>query len=443
MSKYYSTTLLYFTTFILILAMYTFCQEREEAPRVGPNGELTPLGWRWHRLYLSSARLEVASATSELFAGFVMLALVEMQINFPCTVPDVAWALFAANTTALVGLNIMALTATTCVLPDVSVIPRLAPCTSPRLLRESPHERLRSLVRLVWAAANFLGLALFFVEITLVAWVKFWDLAFIGAEISTWIGVPALLIFVGVASFLWRTLERHETQLVHEDAAHVERSGGSGPPSRHASQLQLDMLSVASHDSEDESWDENDAEGAWRCLHVALGKLEATNCMSELLAGFGTSATVELQTNNQTLVTPWLFAVLAVNTMLLVVVNLFTLMFATFLLPSMRALSESKAAAMLARGPHIRLRRWVAAAWSVTTLLGVLLFLTEVGVLCWVKFLDFSLAASLVSSLAVLLAALAYLAALTYFYCQHRQGLKTRRKKKNENLRSPTPSLRY
>lgn len=77
-----------------------------------------------------------------------------------------------------------------------------------------------------------------------------------------------------------------------------------------------------------------------------------------------------------------------VCTTLLVAVHMLSLMISTCILPNLEAASSTKDAVW--ESPHIRMRYYIEASWISSTLLGLLLFLVDVGLLCWVKFYPFS-----------------------------------------------------
>lgn len=77
-----------------------------------------------------------------------------------------------------------------------------------------------------------------------------------------------------------------------------------------------------------------------------------------------------------------------VCTTLLVAVHMLSLMISTCILPNLEAASSTKDAVW--ESPHVRMRYYIEASWICSTLLGLILFLVDVGLLCWVKFHPFS-----------------------------------------------------
>lgn len=114
----------------------------------------TPEGLSWRRLHMSRAKLKATATTSELLSGFAMVAMVELQINEPTTVPEWLFVLFAVCTTVLVSVHIFALMISTYILPNIDAISKLDVC---ELVSESPHERMRGFIELAWAFSTVLG----------------------------------------------------------------------------------------------------------------------------------------------------------------------------------------------------------------------------------------------------------------------------------------------
>ncbi|XP_022910183.1 calcium release-activated calcium channel protein 1-like [Onthophagus taurus] len=163
----------------------------------------SPEGLSWRRLHMSRAKLKATATTSELLSGFAMVAMVELQINDPTSVPQWLFVLFAVCTTVLVAVHIFALMISTYILPNIDAISKLDVC---ELVSESPHERMRGFIELAWAFSTILGLFLFLVEVAILCWVKFWDYSFEAAIASTVIVIPVLVIFVLFAVHFYHSL---------------------------------------------------------------------------------------------------------------------------------------------------------------------------------------------------------------------------------------------
>lgn len=74
----------------------------------------------------------------------------------------------------------------------------------------------------------------------------------------------------------------------------------------------------------------------------------------------------------------------AVCTTLLVSVHIMALMISTCILPNLEAVSNLHDPSLVHQSPHERFHWCIEVAWTFSTLVGMLLFLIEVAMLCWV-----------------------------------------------------------
>lgn len=93
---------------------------------------------------------------------------------------------------------------------------------------------------------------------------------------------------------------------------------------------------------------------------------------------------VEIQIEDD--VSPTLLIVFSLCTTLLVSVHLLALMISTCILPNIEAVSNVHNVNAVNESPHEKMNFLIQMAWTFSTGLGILLFLTEIVLICWVKF---------------------------------------------------------
>lgn len=170
----------------------------------------TPRYLSWRKLQLSRAKLKASSKTSALLSGFAMVAMVEVQLQTPTTIPSAVLVTFAVITTLLVAVHMLALMISTCILPNIEAICSM---DAIHLVEESPHEKLHWYIETAWAFSTLLGLLLFLAEIAVLCWVKFYDIDKTAAWSACIILIPVLFIFLAFAVHFYRSLVSHKYEM--------------------------------------------------------------------------------------------------------------------------------------------------------------------------------------------------------------------------------------
>ncbi|KAI4457768.1 calcium release-activated calcium channel protein 1 [Holotrichia oblita] len=127
---------------------------------------------------------------------------------------------------------------------------------------------------------------------------------------------------------------------------------------------------------------------SWKKLHLSRAKLKASSKTSALLSGFAMVAMVELQLpeNPEERPPPVVMLLFVIVTTLLVVVHMLALMISTCILPNLESVCTLDMINLVEESPHEKLHWYIETAWAFSTLFGLLLFLIEIGILCWMKF---------------------------------------------------------
>merc|ERR1719195_905492 len=113
-----------------------------------------------------------------------------------------------------------------------------------------------------------------------------------------------------------------------------------------------------------------------------------------------------------------LMILFAVSTVLLIAVHMLALMISTCVLPNVEAVANLhfQTQKTVFESPHGTMNFIVELAWGFSTVLGILLFLVEIAILCWVKFYSKSQKVAWVATGLLIPIMIVFIAFAAHFY---------------------------
>lgn len=190
-----------------------------------------------HVVLLSKSRLKSSIRTSTLMSGFALvsvsvkflsncrsiplLQVAMVEIEIAAATPYQILIPFSMLTAILIFVHLLSLMLATCLLPELEAITSDA---HPQLFASALTIAKGVPVQLAWFLSNILGVALFLVEVILVAFVKFYP--FPGRENNVHAGIATLVTIIiltvmsmPLAFYYVRIVSKHKIQL-HERQLH-------------------------------------------------------------------------------------------------------------------------------------------------------------------------------------------------------------------------------
>lgn len=125
---------------------------------------------------------------------------------------------------------------------------------------------------------------------------------------------------------------------------------------------------------------------------------------------------VEVNLSKDMMVPTEMLIAFTVCTTLLVAVHMLALMISTCILPNIDAVCSLNSVNLVHESPHERLHWYIETAWAFSTLLGLILFLFEIAILCWVKFYGISELAAWSACVVLVPVLIVFIAFAVHFY---------------------------
>ena len=264
----------------------------------------------YYRLKLTKSKLKAISGTSSLMSGFAMVAMVELSLDYESyfesaesaaknkaaplifetlnstyenfsnetsslfneslkldettstkkLIPEFVLVLYVFITCLLVGVHMLALMISTCILPQVEAtteqmefernlkkfekkhlrnesnkerVKSLAPEEEENNLVSTffdsdvstyPHQKFHRFVEMAWLSSTVVGIFLFIIEISLICFIKFYPISIIAALTGTLIMIPILLIFIYFTFAFYKKVADFKLYVTKQFYNHVDRN---------------------------------------------------------------------------------------------------------------------------------------------------------------------------------------------------------------------------
>ena len=143
-----------------------------------PDSKKSPVEkFEWRQLQFARAKLKTAVNNGGFFAGFGIVAIVELQIrdNKTNPIPTPLLIFYGIITVSFICIHLTSLMMASCLLPYVDMIAE-SEMDDINTIRDSPHVRFHRSIVIGWWMSNMIGPGMFFILIVTIFWTKFWEL---------------------------------------------------------------------------------------------------------------------------------------------------------------------------------------------------------------------------------------------------------------------------
>ncbi|CAF1224724.1 unnamed protein product [Adineta ricciae] len=182
-------------------------------------GKTSKADQRLQNLFYRKSKLESVNETSALLSGFAIVAIVELSLDSykDHSSNDNLLVCYAIISCLLVGIHLLALLMSMCILPELKSVIR----QSDMWINNENSKPLSSLniyIEIAWVVSTGLGLFLFIIELGIIIWIKvsgFSRLAAISALVTLClVGCPFILFAIGFYFRVTRAkVHLHQTDL--------------------------------------------------------------------------------------------------------------------------------------------------------------------------------------------------------------------------------------